>query len=168
MTDHFPLSEFTASAKARELGIRNEPNKVERDRLRRVAVALEAVRHVLGASPLIISSGYRCAALNKAVGGAPTSFHRFGAAADFQLTTRDARGRLIPRTDSDSYWSAYGTLLRARGRGLSLAFEELYVETAGDPARWWFHLAVPVNPGVRCRSRIGFARNHRFVFGGPS
>lgn len=35
--------------------------------------------------PVIINSGYRCAAHNKAVGGATLSKHRFGMAADIRI-----------------------------------------------------------------------------------
>jgi hypothetical protein len=42
---------------------------------------LEPIRARFG--PLHISSGYRCRALNEAIGGAPNSAHVFGCAADF-------------------------------------------------------------------------------------
>jgi hypothetical protein len=50
--------------------------------LKRLAAGLESVQALLGA-PLEISSGYRCAALNEAVGGSATSQHLLGLAADF-------------------------------------------------------------------------------------
>ncbi|MBC7489402.1 MAG: hypothetical protein H7240_04810 [Glaciimonas sp.] len=48
-----------------------------------MAIALEQVRFILGAKELHISSGYRCVALNKKVGGAANSAHLSGLAVDF-------------------------------------------------------------------------------------
>ena len=50
--------------------------------MRRLAAGLESVRALLGAE-LDISSGFRCDELNQAVGGAPSSQHTLGLAADF-------------------------------------------------------------------------------------
>jgi hypothetical protein len=50
--------------------------------LRHTATGLEAVRVLLGA-PLHVSSGYRSPALNKLVGGQPSSQHCKGEAVDF-------------------------------------------------------------------------------------
>jgi zinc D-Ala-D-Ala carboxypeptidase len=50
--------------------------------IRQVVVQLlEPVRAALG--PLIVHSGYRCPALNAAIGGSPTSQHMRGEAVDF-------------------------------------------------------------------------------------
>ncbi len=48
---------------------------------------LEPARAIL-CSPLIITSGYRCPALNKEIGGARTSQHINGTAADFITTDK--------------------------------------------------------------------------------
>ena len=42
---------------------------------------LDPLREAWG-KPISVTSGYRCAALNKAVGGVPTSMHLTGNAAD--------------------------------------------------------------------------------------
>lgn len=52
-------------------------------------LALQALRTALGV-PLHIVSGTRCAAHNKAVGGAPKSFHLTGQAFDVSHATVDA------------------------------------------------------------------------------
>ena len=82
LTDHFTLAQLTFSETAERDGIDNSapPNVV--DNLRRLAEGLEAVQALLGA-PLEISSAYRSPALNRAVGGSPTSQHSQGLAADF-------------------------------------------------------------------------------------
>lgn len=83
LTEHFSLSELTASATAQRLGIDNHPGLEIISHLTQLAVQLERVRHALGDNPLIISSGYRCPELNQAVGGALRSAHMEGWAADF-------------------------------------------------------------------------------------
>jgi putative chitinase len=51
--------------------------------LRTTAAQMEAVRRLLGDQVISISSGYRCRALNRAVGGSRTSAHLSGHAVDF-------------------------------------------------------------------------------------
>jgi len=82
LSPHFTLEELTASSKARELGINNTPPPELMPRLVLVAEMLERIRSTLGV-PVIVTSGYRCEALNVKVGGATTSDHPQGHAADF-------------------------------------------------------------------------------------
>ena len=82
LTQHFTLDELTASLKARQLGINNTPPPELMPRLVLLAEMLERIRSTLGV-PVIITSGYRCEALNVKVGGATTSDHPQGHAADF-------------------------------------------------------------------------------------
>ncbi len=79
---HFHLDEFVNSQTAVCQGIDNNPTAAIILRLQRTAVGMELVRNLLGA-PIIISSGYRSPALNKAVGGAANSQHMTGEAVDF-------------------------------------------------------------------------------------
>ncbi len=81
LTRHFTLAELTASARARELGIRNNPPPELLPPLIRLAELLERIRAWLG-GPVIVTSGYRCEALNRSIGGAANSDHLHGHAAD--------------------------------------------------------------------------------------
>jgi zinc D-Ala-D-Ala carboxypeptidase len=82
LTEHFSLAEFTTSNTGERLGIDNTPNSAAlRANLTRTAQLLERIRELLGAA-IIITSGYRCPALNQAVGGAQFSAHVEGLAAD--------------------------------------------------------------------------------------
>ena len=99
LSPNFSLSELVYSETAEERGIDNTPPPEVVENLKRLAAGLEAVRALLGA-PLEISSGYRCAALNEAVGGSSTSQHLQGLAVDFEcpaygtpLKVADAIGR---------------------------------------------------------------------------
>jgi len=83
LSPNFSLSELVYSETAEERGIDNTPPPEIIENLRRLAAGLEAVRSLLG-RPLEISSGYRCAALNEAVGGSSTSQHLQGLAVDFE------------------------------------------------------------------------------------
>jgi len=82
LTDHFVLAELTFSNTAQADGIDNTPDQNTIAHLTILAMGLEKVRALLGA-PMNISSGYRCPALNRAVGGVPDSAHIDGYAADF-------------------------------------------------------------------------------------
>lgn len=68
---------------ARRRGIDNTPPPELLGNLRMLARGLDQVRRLLG-HRLRITSGYRCAALNAAVGGADGSQHTVGLAADFE------------------------------------------------------------------------------------
>ncbi len=82
LSTHFSLAEMTASQWAARAGIENEPGSVEIENLKRLAATLELVRYALGC-PVIITSGYRCPEVNRNVGGASSSMHVQGLAADF-------------------------------------------------------------------------------------
>lgn len=83
LTPNFWLSEFTVSGAAERRGIRNLPNTAQIENLRRLANVLEVVRSNLVGAPILVSSGFRNPEVNAAVGGARTSAHLDGRAADF-------------------------------------------------------------------------------------
>ncbi|MDE3021927.1 MAG: peptidase M15A [Pseudomonadota bacterium] len=82
LSPHFALSELVASQKAAQLGIDNTPPPELLPRLVRVAEMLERIRSTLNV-PITVTSGYRCNALNTAVGSRNTSDHPQGHAVDF-------------------------------------------------------------------------------------
>lgn len=82
LSPHFTLAELVASTKATTMGIDNTPPQELVPRLVLVAKMLEGIRTTL-ATPIIVTSGYRCDALNRAVGSVKTSDHPQGHAADF-------------------------------------------------------------------------------------
>lgn len=83
LSEHFALSEFVFSQTAKARGIDNTPSGEIVDSLTKLASVLEKVRSLLG-HPININSGYRCEALNKAVGGVWNSAHMYGCAADIE------------------------------------------------------------------------------------
>lgn len=90
---HFVRGEFTRSTTAARKGIDNTPPEMCWERLTAlVENVIDPLRDVFG--PIRITSGYRSPALNAAVGGAPSSKHMIGEAADVEpvdpkYTTRD-------------------------------------------------------------------------------
>ena len=84
---YFTFEELTASATARRMGIPNIPSWRERENLRLlVDEVLDPLREAWG-KPVIVTSGYRCAMLNRIVGGAANSQHTTGMAADIRTLT---------------------------------------------------------------------------------
>ena len=79
---HFTIQELSASATAERLTIDNTPPRAARRMLTiLVEQLLDPIRRRYGA-PIIVTSGYRCPALNTAVGGVANSHHIIGCAAD--------------------------------------------------------------------------------------
>ena len=82
LSEHFELSDFLVSETAARRGIANEPTPEVIENLRRLCqLVLQPLRIQL-ARPMVITSGYRSPALNRAVGGSKTSHHMQGRAAD--------------------------------------------------------------------------------------
>lgn len=83
ISKNFSYAEFEASPTAKAKGIINVISTFEiRDAVRELTLTvLQPLRDAWG-EPLHINSGYRCPKLNAAVGGAPTSQHMKGEAAD--------------------------------------------------------------------------------------
>ena len=82
---YFSITEMIKSATAKRLGIDNTPSEDIKNSLTLfIEKILDPIREDWG-SPIIVSSGYRCPELNKAVGGAKTSGHLYGFCADLQV-----------------------------------------------------------------------------------
>ena len=78
----FDFDEFERSETAAKRGIVNRMGEKERANVKRlVDDVLDPLREAWG-RPLRVTSGYRCAELNRAVGGAAGSHHLRGMSAD--------------------------------------------------------------------------------------
>ncbi len=78
----FTFTEFERSATATKYAIDNTmPEAARKNVAALVDTVLDPLREAWG-KPITVTSGYRCPALNKAVGGVPTSMHMSGRAAD--------------------------------------------------------------------------------------
>ena len=127
LTTHFTLEEFIRSNTATRLKINNLPNKQQIANLLELCrEVLEPIREAYG-KPIIVTSGYRCPELNKAVGGVATSEHLQGMAADIR-TLSDTKA------DNKKLWMICIEVLKLR------PFGQLINEHNYD----WIHLSYNV------------------------
>ena len=84
ISKYFTMGEATYSSTAIRRGIKNTPSWSERTNIRYTARRLDEVREILG-RPVVVSSWFRSARLNRAVGGSSSSGHRKGMAVDIIL-----------------------------------------------------------------------------------
>ena len=85
MSKYFTIAELCKSETADRLGIDNRLPKALLPNLQAlIDNVLDPLREWYG-KPIYVNSGYRCAELNKAVGGVPDSFHVQGMAADIDV-----------------------------------------------------------------------------------
>jgi zinc D-Ala-D-Ala carboxypeptidase len=141
LSKNFSLDEFIFSQTASRKNIDNTPDAATLINLKRLADTLEIVRSALGDTPIIISSGYRSKALNKAVGGARYSAHIAGLAVDFTapgygtvLATAKAVAKSGIAFDQVIFeygkWVHLGLAIiaeQARGELLSIGSDGIYV-----------------------------------------
>lgn len=93
VTMHFTIEELYASQTAKAKGIDNKPNVQQMVNLVYLAAyVLEPLRVAMD-EPIKIGSGFRCQALNKAVGGVYNSQHTKGQAADLCIDGDIQKGR---------------------------------------------------------------------------
>lgn len=82
--DYFKLSELVYSETAIRHGLDNNPSDGVVDNLELlVKKVLDPLRKEFG-RPILVTSGYRCPALNRLVGGTKNSAHIMGRAADIR------------------------------------------------------------------------------------
>ena len=123
LSENFTLQALTASQKAQELGLDNQPPKEHLPNLRRLALGLERSRSLLR-NELSISSAYRSPALNVAVGGVTHSAHARGLAADFvcpAFGTPLEVARALATTDLQ-----FDQIIHEYGRWVHLAFADRF------------------------------------------
>jgi hypothetical protein len=90
---HFTIEELYASATAKAKGINNKPNVQQTINLVYLtAYVLEPLRVAMN-EPIKIGSGFRCQALNKAVGGVYNSQHLKGQAVDLCIDGDMKKGK---------------------------------------------------------------------------
>lgn len=125
---HFTLMEFERSDTAARLKINNRlPELAEAHVVELVDILLDPLREAWG-GPLTVTSGYRCPALNKAVGGSETSAHTAGWAAD--LVPGDPRWSVEELVDFAVEW------ITTNG----LPYDQLIDERSGGSR--WLHVGI--------------------------
>jgi hypothetical protein len=100
LSKYVSLAEVTRSDTAKRKGISNEPTPEHLENLKTICEdVFDKIREHFGV-PLFISSGYRSAALNKAIGGSSTSDHNNGRALDLD---QDGHGNGVRNKDVFNY-----------------------------------------------------------------
>ncbi|MDO4986623.1 MAG: D-Ala-D-Ala carboxypeptidase family metallohydrolase, partial [Prevotella sp.] len=124
LSEHFVLGEFTRSKYPE---VYNIPSHEAIANLKRLCEWLEVLRERVRHS-IIINSGYRSPQLNRKVGGAPTSNHLTGCAADI-------------RTNGMEQAIVYAAILINYAKESQQEFDELLIEKNRYGAIW-LHFAV--------------------------
>jgi hypothetical protein len=100
LSKYVSLAEVTRSDTAKRKGIDNSPTAEHLENLKVISEEVfDKVREYFGV-PIFISSGYRSAALNKAIGGSSTSDHNLGKALDLD---QDGHGNGVRNIDVLNY-----------------------------------------------------------------
>ena len=143
LSQHFTLGELCkTNAKTQDSNI---PSRVHIENLKRICGWLEMLRsewnkrYGEGNDPIIINSGYRSEAANKAVGGVPSSNHLSGCAADIKVAGIEQLVR-------------YATILLDISDLNNEDFDELLLERS-PRGTYWLHFAVRQS-GNRRRIRL--------------
>ena len=122
---YFSLSEFLNSATAKRLRIDNTPSFEVVDNLNKLADYLDVIREKVG-KPILISSGFRCPVLNKAVGGVSNSQHQKGLAADLICADMESLEKVLRETGG---------------------FDQLIKEHCKGSKSFWYHVSVAPRNG---------------------
>lgn len=92
---YFTIEEMTKSSTATAKGIDNTPSKdIEAKLQKLIEAVLDLLKEWYG-KPIRVNSGYRCEALNEAIGGSKTSQHCLGEAADITAGSKEENEKLF-------------------------------------------------------------------------
>ena len=132
LSPHFTLAEMCKTSA--KIADGNIPSHVHIENLRRLCSWLEMLRdewnrrYGEGDDPIIINSGYRSEAVNKAIGGAKGSNHLTGCAADIRVAGMEQALR-------------YSVILLDISDESREDFDELLIERS-PKGGYWLHFAV--------------------------
>jgi zinc D-Ala-D-Ala carboxypeptidase len=125
LSKYVSLAEVTRSDTAKRKGIDNSPTPEHLENLKVICEEVfDKVREYFGV-PLFISSGYRSAALNKAIKGSKSSDHCNGRALDLD---QDGHGNGVRNKDVFNYIKDH------------LEFDQLIYEFGTDKNPDWVHV----------------------------
>lgn len=127
LTEHFTLEELTNSPTANRLHIDNFPSDTIISSLMELSQLLEKIRNIYN-KPIVVTSGYRCEKLNKAVGGVKTSQHMKGEAADIRSLSNT-------RKDNKELFDLIVKMVKSN---------DIYVGQVIDEYNYnWIHISTP-------------------------
>jgi hypothetical protein len=132
LSTNLSLAEVTRSKTAKRRGISNMPTPEHIENFKKLAVNIfQPIREHFG-KPIIISSGYRSAELNKAIGGSLSSQHCSGEAIDIDMDGTDITNAQIFNYIKDN-----------------LNFDQMIWEFGTDTNPDWVHVSFAANRSQR-------------------
>ena len=150
MAKYFTYEELIKSDTANKLGIDNTPTSTEVvNNIIELMEVLDGIREEwtiicdnngLGSPVIIVNSGYRCMALNKAVGGSKTSSHTIGSAVD-----------IVPKNGRNKDFLEFLDMYLMFH---DIPFDELINEKPMNGVPSWVHFSLKNNKGQKRRRVI--------------
>lgn len=128
----FTIKELTKT----NTGISNVPTQeVTQNLIALIENVLDPIRERTG-EPIYVSSGYRCEAVNKKVGGVKNSQHLTGEAADITLKNKKNNARLF-------------AIIKDMGKFNLIEYDQLIWEKGNKNYPDWVHISYKQNGGNR-------------------
>jgi hypothetical protein len=132
LSTNLSLAEVTRSETAKRRGISNMPTAEHIENFKKLAINIfQPIREHFG-KPIIISSGYRSAELNKAIGGSLSSQHCSGEAIDIDMDGTDITNKQIFDFIKDN-----------------LTFDQMIAEFPKQGNPDWVHVSFAANRSQR-------------------
>jgi hypothetical protein len=132
LSTNLSLAEVTRSETAKRRGISNMPTPEHIENFKKLAINIfQPIREHFG-KPILISSGYRSAELNKAIGGSLSSQHCSGEAIDIDMDGTDITNAQIFNYIKDN-----------------LNFDQMIWEFGTDANPDWVHVSFAANRSQR-------------------
>ena len=132
LSTNLSLAEVTRSETAKRRGISNMPTPEHIENFKKLAANIfQPIREHFG-KPIIISSGYRSAELNKAIGGSLSSQHSSGEAIDIDMDGTDITNAQIFNYIKEN-----------------LNFDQMIWEFGTDANPDWVHVSFAANRSQR-------------------
>ena len=144
---YFTISEMIASDTAKARGIDNSPTtEVRANLVALIETLLDPLREAWK-SPIKVTSGYRCAILNRAVKGSSTSAHLYGCAAD-----------IVPLNGKIAEFNEFCRKYFDVRRHL---YDQVILEDNGKSE--WVHIGLKTADG-RKRGQLMEYKNNRYTY----
>lgn len=147
LSNHFKVKEFVS---------RKNTNTLYSDKVKvhnKLIIILEALYRELDCSKIIVNSGYRTAAHDKAVGGSGTGQHTLGRAAD--IVCYDKNGRIISAKKVCCTLEDMGGIY-----GIGYISENaVHVDTRLKSKKWWGDETKSGSPNI---NKLGYNSFHDY------
>jgi hypothetical protein len=147
LSTNLSLAEVTRSETAKRRGISNMPTPEHIENFKKLAINIfQPIREHFG-KPILISSGYRSAELNKAISGSLSSQHCSGEAIDIDMDGTDITNAQIFNYIKDN-----------------LNFDQMIWEFGTDANPDWVHVSFAANRSQRKQILVAKKANGKTTY----